>query len=164
VLQRIHHFDLDDDGYVDLLICTSQEYSESPPAYVYQDVLGETHRTELPADGAVFAEMADLNGDGYDDLVLSRVYDCIRYDLNAIIYYGPPDGLTEALHQRLPVPRSTSVAPGDFTGDGRLDLAFTSHGRLRIFSQTDLGFEPKRHTDLGVRCEQMTAADIDADG
>ncbi|MGC9318259.1 MAG: FG-GAP repeat domain-containing protein [Armatimonadota bacterium] len=164
VLQRIHHFDLDDDGYVDLLVCNSQDHSESPPTYVYQDVLGEMHRRELPAEGAVFAELADLNGDGYDDLVLSRVYDGIRHDLNAIIYYGSPDGLTDTLHQRLPAPRSTSVAAGDFTGDGRPDLAFTTHGRLRVFSQTELGFEPKRYADLGVACQQLTAADIDGDG
>lgn len=164
VLQRIHHFDLDDDGYVDLLVCNSQDHCESPPAYVYDDVLGQVRRTELMADGAVFADLADLNGDGYADLVLCRVYDGIRHDLNAIVYYGSLQGLTDTRHQRLPAPGSTSAAAGDFTGDGRIDLAFTVGGGLRVFYQTELGFEPTRHADLDVACEQLAAADIDGDG
>ena len=37
VLQRIHCFDLNGDGYVDLPFCNSQEHWETPPAYVYRD-------------------------------------------------------------------------------------------------------------------------------
>ena len=39
--------------------------------------------------------MFDLNGDGYDDLVLAMDYNGSRSDLSAFIYYGGPDGLGE---------------------------------------------------------------------
>src|SRR3989338_6366483 len=40
VLQRIHLFDLNQDGWLDLVLCNSQEHHESPPAYIYSDVFG----------------------------------------------------------------------------------------------------------------------------
>ncbi len=164
VLQRIHHFDLDDDGFLDLLVCNSQDHSESPPVSVYTDPFGDLRLQELPAEGSVSAALADLNSDGYEDLVLARTYDGVRRDLNAIIYYGGPDGLTENRQQRLPVPAGQCVAAGDLNGDGLPDLAFLTGNRLRIFYQTELGFEPRRHVDPDVHAEQLTVADIDGDG
>ena len=35
VLQRILRFDLDGDGWLDLVLCNSQNHSECPPTYVY---------------------------------------------------------------------------------------------------------------------------------
>jgi hypothetical protein len=40
VLQRIHHLDLNRDGYADLLFCNAQVHLEAPPACVYRDVFG----------------------------------------------------------------------------------------------------------------------------
>ena len=90
VLQRIHLFDLDKDGYVDLLFCNAQEHLESPPAYVYRDVLNQPQRLELPAAGASTGAVADLNGDGYEDLVLGMEKSGNAGLLNAYIYYGSP--------------------------------------------------------------------------
>ena len=73
VLQRIHQYDLNGNGYLDLLFCNSQNHSERPPAYVYDDPLGHASRTELAAEGAWTGTVADLNGDSYDDLVSGDV-------------------------------------------------------------------------------------------
>ena len=164
VLQRIHLFDLNKDGHVDLVFCNSQEQWESPPAYVYSDVLGECRRVELPSDGSPTGAIADLNGNGYDDLVLGMEYNGVRADLNAFIYYGSPDGLTERYHTEVPAPRCTSVAVGDFNGDGRPDLAMVCEGKLRVFHQTELGFEPERFVDLDMSADQLAAHDLDRDG
>ena len=40
MLQRIHCFDLNGDGYLGLPFCNSQEHWETPPAYVYRDPTG----------------------------------------------------------------------------------------------------------------------------
>ncbi|MDE2728847.1 MAG: VCBS repeat-containing protein, partial [Gemmatimonadota bacterium] len=88
VLQRIHQFDLDRDGYVDLVFCNSQNHGEKPPVTVYHDVFGRTTSRFLPSDGARTGVVADLNGDGYDDLVVGMFYNGIRRDLNAFLYYG----------------------------------------------------------------------------
>ena len=166
VLQRIHLFDLDRDGYLDLVFCNSQEHWERPPAYVYHDPLGEARREELLAEGAATGAVADLNGDGLDDLVLGMVNNGISRDLNAMVYFGSDLGLSERYQARLPAPECRSVAVGDFNGDGRADLALRCRDGLRLFYQNDLGWEPKRFVDLDLDLEpdQVAAADLDADG
>ncbi len=166
VLQRIHQYDLNGNGYLDLVFCNSQNHWERPPAYVYQDPLGGGHaaRLELPSEGAWSGAVADLNRDGHDDLILGMWQNGIRQDLNAILYYGAPDGLSESRQQQLPAPLCSSVAAADFNGDGRPDLAFISQGALRIFYQSALGFEPRRFVDLEIEGEQLAADDLDGDG
>ena len=164
VLQRIHQYDLNGNGYLDLIFCNSQNHWERPPAFVYRDPLGDATRTELPAEGARSGAVADLNGDGYDDLVLGMWQNGIRNDLNAIIYYGAPAGLSESRQQQLPAPLCSAVAAADFNGDGRPDLAFISKGALRLFYQTELGFEPQRFIDLDIEGERLAAGDLDGDG
>ena len=164
VLQRIHQYDLVGDGYVDLVFCNSHDHWEKPPVHVVRDVLDNPQRIELPADGAATGAVFDLNNDGYDDLIVGNEDNGIRTDLNAFIYYGGPDGHGERRHQQLPAPFCTSVAAGDFNGDGRPDLAFLCHGKVRLFYQSDCGFEPKRFLDLEIEGDQLAADDLDADG
>jgi len=59
VLQRIHQFDLNRDGYFDLVFCNSQEHWESPPACVYLNPLGSESgwRGETPPGTWVRAQM-----------------------------------------------------------------------------------------------------------
>jgi hypothetical protein len=164
VLQRIHQHDFTGDGHLDLVFCNSQNHWEKPPTYVYTDPLHTSERIELPADAARSAAVADLNGDGYEDLILGMWHDGIRADLNARIYYGSPEGWSERAQQQLPAPLCSSVAVGDFDNDGRPDLAFLTHGKLRLFHQTEFGFESKRFTDLDIPGDQLAAADLDGDG
>lgn len=164
VLQRIHDMDVNGDGHADLIICNSQNHWERPPCYVYLDPLGSGGRVELPSEGSVSATVADLNGDGVDDLVLAMDYNGSRQDLNAFVYYGSAEGLGEHRKIELPAPSATAVAAGDFDGDECADLAFVSSGKLRVFYQTELGFEIERYSDLDVAGGQLAAADLDGDG
>lgn len=165
VLQRIHQYDFNNDGYLDLIFCNSQNHWERAATSVFAHILNEgAAPAELPAEGGWSGAVADLNGDGYDDLVIANWYNGIRRDLNASIYYGAPSGWSERRHQHLPAPMATSVTVGDFNGDGRPDLAFISKGQLRIFYQSELGYEPKRFVDLDIAGQQAAAADLDGDG
>ena len=176
VLQRIHQFDLNGNGYFDLVFCNDHPHHEQPPTYVYTDPLGTRTLQEVPSDGARTGAVADLNGNGYDDLVMGMFHNGERFDLNAFVYYGSVDGFTERRHQRLPAPHCLSVAAGDFNGDGRPDLAFICHRSyeplkrlltgpiVRVFYQTELGLEASRFVDLEIAGHELAAADLDEDG
>ena len=164
VLQRIHHLDLNRDGYVDLVFCNAQVHMEAPPAFVYSDVFGACHLTELPAGGSPTAAAADISGDGYTDLIIGNEKSGNAGRLNANIYFGSPEGLSERYQTLLPAHKCTSAAAGDFDGDGRVDLAFMTEGQARLFCQTELGIEAKRYDDTGIEGVQLGAADLDGDG
>jgi hypothetical protein len=164
VLQRLHQLDLNGDGKADLLVCNSQNHWESPPCYGYTWPLQAAERLEIPSAGSISGAVADLNGDGYDDLVLAMDYNGSRTDLNAFVYYGGPEGLGEHRKTELPAPQARSVVCGDFNGDGKPDLAIVCAGKLRVFYQTPLGFEPLRFADLDLPLAQLAAADLDGDG
>lgn len=124
VLQRIFNYDVNGDGYPDLLFANSQSMGERPPVYIYDSPLTSEKYAELPSGGSYDGIMADLNGDGYEDLVIACQNNGTHSDITAIIYYGSKYGLSEKYRVELPAPDSTGVASGDFNGDGKPDLAF----------------------------------------
>ncbi|MDP7743019.1 MAG: VCBS repeat-containing protein [Lentisphaeria bacterium] len=148
VLQRIHQHDITGNGYFDLVFCNSHDDGECPPIYGYSTPFDEESRIELPSGGARAGVIADLNGNGYDDLVVGMWFDGITNQQNAVIYYGSAAGWSESRVQMLPAPLCRSIAAGDFNGDGRLDLAFLCAGKVRVFYQTEMGFEPKRFEEV----------------
>ena len=164
VLQRIHQFDFNGDGYLDLVFCNSQNHWERPPLYVFNDPFSGAAPVELPAEGALSGAVADLNGDGWDDIVVGNYHNGISTNMNAIIYYGSETGWSERREQFLPAPRCTSVAVGDFNGDGLPDLAMLCDKKVRIFYQTELGFEQKRFVDTSIEGVQLVSDDLDNDG
>ena len=178
VLQRIFQFDLTGNGYVDLVFCNDHDHGESAPTYVYRDPLGEATRHEVASDGSRSGVVADLNGDGYDDLVLGMFNNGTEPELNAYVYFASDERFSERRRQLLPAPHCLSVASGDFNGDGKLDLAFLRQREggsgetgpdptdrlLRVFTQAELGFEPGHFEDLEIDADSVAAADLDGDG
>lgn len=165
VLQRIHRFDVNGDGYVDLLFVNSQDMNERPPVYVVNDPLGEARVTELTTLGAYAGAVGDLNGDGYDDLVLAHQCNGTHTDISAYIYYGSDEGLSERYKVELPVPDARDVAIGDFNGDGLPDLAFITGSSLRLFYQTSShAFMPRERRDYALDIVGLCADDLDGDG
>ena len=73
VLQRIWRFDVNNDGYVDLQITNSHDYNEHPDLYIFHDPTGEARRQEVLTQGAQTGAVADLNGNGYDDLFVNSI-------------------------------------------------------------------------------------------
>lgn len=164
IIQRVYRFDLNSDGYADVLFATSQDMNEAPPVSVYRRPLGDCLLSELPASGGFHAAIGDLNGDGYDDLVVANQHNGVSSDVPAYVYYGSSQGLSGKYKIELPAPNSRAVAIGDFNGDGLMDIAFASHDQLKIFYQTADGFIPSRSVVLDLDISHMIAEDLDGDG
>jgi hypothetical protein len=164
VIQRIHQFDFNRDGYIDLLFVNSHNTDECVPTYVYSNVFQSIKCTELPVQGASAGAVGDLNNDGYDDLVIANRNNGTHTDVTAYVYYGSPEGFAEKYKVELPAPKSLAAAIGDFNGDGRPDIAFGSNGKLRLFYQKADGFAPGQFTDSDLPVTALAAGDIDEDG
>ena len=164
VLQRIHQFDFNRDGYVEAVFANAQGYTEVPPVYVYADPSNTRDKLALDAEGARTGAVADFNADGFDDLVVGNNSNGITSDLNTFVYFGSPGGLTERYRLQLPAPSCYSLAAGDFNGDGRPDLAAVTRGVLRVFYQSEFGLEAQRFQDLEGVGGEIAADDLDADG
>ncbi len=164
VLQRIFHYDVNLDGKPDLLFACSQSMNERPHLHIYPD-FPNGERVELPSEGTFDGVFADLNGNGYDDLIVACQNNGVHGDTTSVIYYGSPDGLTERYRMELPAPSSVGVCVGDFNGDGRPDLAFLSCiGMIRVFYQQERGISPAEFTDYPITVQFAVAEDLDGDG
>lgn len=164
VLQRIFQYDLNADGYPDLIFASSQSMYERPPVHIYPDILNSDKYMALPSGGTYDGIFEDLNNDGYDDLVLACQHNGTHSDVTAIIYYGSEDGLSEKQKMELPVPNAIGVCAGDFNGNGRKDLAFLSNGKIRVFYQEKRGFVAASFVDYPIAAVSVSAADLDGDG
>lgn len=163
VLQRIYQYDLNHNGYFDLVFANCQNHHESAPAYVYyRDGL----MSRLPAQGAVSGAVADLNNSGYADLIVCGRYDMAQPFASSDIYFGSDEPYSEKRHIRVPTPWAESVAVGYFNGDARPAPAFSlaPYGVVRIFYPSDLGIEWGKYTDLPLATGQLAAGDLDGDG
>lgn len=145
ILQRIHQTDFNQDGYTDLLFCNSQNHEEYVPLDIYaMPTTSPEQCGKLFIGGAAAGAVADLNRDGYEDLVLACGWDgrSSAQVTNSIIFYGSPEGLTNRYINYLPITHGRAVAIGDFNKDGRPDLAFLSGSHIKIVYNQDSGFDP----------------------
>ena len=145
VLQRIHQTDLTGNGYVDLVFCNSQNHEEKVPLDVYSDpVNNPEENNELYIGGSISGCVADLTGNGYEDLIVSCVWDGMTLLTNSAIFYGSSEGLNNKYVNFLPTGKAHCVTAGDFNGNGKKDLVFISANDIKIFYQGRNGFEPEK--------------------
>lgn len=161
--------DLNHDGKPDIFFINSEDGTagEASRSYLYWgDAVGSfspAARQTLLISGESYTA-ADLNNDGYADLIFSAV--------NGLrIFWGSPKGFSFANSTTLPThfPFNTCVA--DFNRDGYLDLAVTdwitpgNRGEVDIFWGGPRGFVGSNRTSLpfpGIRT--AVVADLDGNG
>ncbi|UCC94153.1 MAG: VCBS repeat-containing protein [Thermoplasmata archaeon] len=94
--------------------------------YANFDKTGYNAKTDISAKGPRDLRIADLNGDGINDIVSSNSW-FQSGNPDSLIYWGKTDG-TWGLDDStdLEVVRGSEAALGDFNGDGQIDIAIAA--------------------------------------
>ncbi|PWM45157.1 MAG: hypothetical protein DBX47_04780 [Clostridiales bacterium] len=164
ILQRIYNYDINNDGYTDLLFANSQSMGERPPLYIFKSPFNNDEYTTLPSEGTYDGIFCTLYESGYEDLVIACQNNGTHNDLTAIVYYGCEEGICEKYRAELPAPNSTAVISGDFNKDGKQELAFICNGHLRVFFHGEKGISAHTYKDYNIDAETIDAVDADCDG
>ncbi|MCX6168471.1 MAG: VCBS repeat-containing protein [Ignavibacteriales bacterium] len=170
--------DLNNDGWIDLLVCNNQEqYSYEVPSFIYwngPEGFKETKRTPLYEHGAEGNSIADFNNDGYPDILITSMMGNSRGDYDpSYLYFGKSDGSFDEKHRiELPGREAYEQAFADLNDDGKVDVLMVNRGETnRVanevyiywnnenkFSTWDMSGLPS-YNGLGVQ-----VADLDRNG
>jgi hypothetical protein len=162
-LQFINLFDLNADGYPEVVINNDHNHYETPDLMIYHNRKPNGLRslinaqqqdapafqnfrwmmeslasiTRLPAEGGGKSLVADLNKDGYKDLIFTNfIHGSTLQNLPAYIYWGGSDGFSPLRRSLLNGDRASSVAVGDLNGDGLDDIVLSNLGREHLSAET----------------------------
>ena len=179
IIETIHRTDIDNDGYVDIVLANTHGNIERGPTWIYKPSKGkgkDWEREELPNDSGWMSRIVDLDGDGYNDLIVANCENGVTSELPSYVYWGGPDGLT-GQRTELPTVGAYDVAAIDVNSDGRLDLIFSSAwvdhhcpGQprvLTVYVQTQpRSFEnmSERYGLTGIAATAIACADLTGNG
>lgn len=170
--------DLNEDGWIDLLVCNFQEhYSYEVPSFIYwnsPDGFELTRRTCFYEHGAQGNAIADFDGDGKLDILITSMMGNSRgdYDPN-YLYFGNDKGLYSVENRiELPGREAYEQAFSDLDDDGAVDILLINRGETTrlanevwIYWNQNNNFSPWRMTGLsnygGIGVE---VADLDRNG
>ncbi len=175
-VRTIHRFDLNDSGHIDLVFNNTHDTStfhEATEAWIGPD--GNLEHGDLAVRGSIAVEMADLNNNGFSDLVFCPNFSHIQNSRRFLtVIVGGPDGWpAHRAGGLLPVgARPKGVALGDVTGNGWKDIIalcdseHPDHNEvLRVFKGSEDGFSRMRFEDIPVPgAIVMAGADFNRDG
>lgn len=166
-----------EDGYTSLL---PDLWSERPLAQVVFGLMDKKARvTRLPPFGGGKSVVADLNGDGYPEIVFCNYIHNYPGRRTAYIYWGSAGGYLPSRKTELPTHWAAGVAVADLNSDGFSDLVFANQGveegledispdtglESYIYWGSATGFNPKRPSLIETRgAKDVTVADINKDG
>jgi hypothetical protein len=166
--------DLDCDGQPDVVVSTHYAGSYTTNSFLYyaDGAYAEADRTALPTYGSYEAQVADLDGDGYQDVVFANYYNGSSRNIDSTVYWGSASGHSSADSTALPTVGTVDVLVEDLDADGYEDLVFTSYYNdashntsATIYWGSSSGYSTADTTDLPAAGSwESAAADFDGDG
>ena len=129
--------DFNNDGYTDVFFTNHQHSLTGNPllanrlidSYLYfgsDSGFSEDNRQSIQTIGAWGANAADLNSDGWTDLLVCNFQEHYSYEVPSFIYWNGPEGFSVSRRTPLYEHGAQGNAIADFNGDGHLDIIITS--------------------------------------
>jgi hypothetical protein len=116
--------DVDQDGFLDIVFANFRnQTSTTIDSWIYWGDAGNYSvgdRSGLGTDGAYGALVADLNEDGFNEVVFSNFWDLATFNKSTVIHWGTAAGFSGSTV--LPMQGGTDMSAADLDGDGDLDL------------------------------------------
>ncbi|MCX6844428.1 MAG: VCBS repeat-containing protein, partial [candidate division WOR-3 bacterium] len=162
-VEFVARFDLNNDGWMDL-VC-SEGYGSSIRVYFGDSSGFSPSRSRVYAvPGGGGCDIADLNYDGYADLVHSGW----RARNTGTIYWGTDSGPDPQDTTELPARTSEATTTADIDADGYLDIVFSSEdGISYIYWGSAAGYSPSNVMLLNTTTDNghnWVTADMNKDG
>ena len=168
--------DLNGDGYLDIVFANrASDKSVLVNSYIYwgsASGFSKANRAELPTSGARGVTVADLDGDGRLEIVISNASDGTSNKVNSFIYWGTSTGYSAAKRGELPTVGAAGNTVADLDGDGKLEIVFANNGDgatnavdSYIYWGGASGYAVTNRTSLpSVGAAGVSVADVDGDG
>jgi len=175
--------DINGDGNLDLVAACSGWYDPSTETYTNGSVLvvlgngngtfqapGSYSTGRTPYSVAV----DDLNGDGWPDLAVANLGDGPAFTNGSVsVLLGNGDGTLRRAVNYVTGPGPSSVAVGDFNGDGKLDIVVANYGSGPAFTNGSISvllgnghgaFRVAINTSIVPSPVSIAVADFNGDG
>ncbi len=177
-IRSIHRFDLNGDGFVDLLFnSTHNDYTFIPATMATLTNDRHINVEQLAVEGSLHAEVEDLNRDGWLDVVFCPNPSGIQRSRRFVtIIWGGEDGWpAHRSNGILPVHGAKALTAADINGDGWPDIVIINHQAwlpgqpegniVRIYWGSVNGFLLSRYRDTGISgAADLASGDFDFDG
>ncbi len=173
-VQMLDRLDLNGDGNLDIVFCNGRQTtpvsSYKTNSFLYWGP-SFSKKQDLLTMGCADTAQADLNDDGYPDVIFANSKFSTSNKINSYIYWGSSTGISTSNSTQLPTHSANKTTVADINRDGYLDVIFCNHGypsfetNSSIYLGSPSGFSSGNRLDLKTSgCSGVAIADLNKDG